>query len=132
MARHCSRRGDVRAFWFGGAQGFFETDAVPLIESPQRSEPGRALLVVAQSFLHLGQGQIRLFCHQRQQIIFVRTDPVRAAISASGLGGHAAGLAPTLHPLDRRTGADFEAARHLADRHPGLACSLNHALTQIL
>jgi len=49
---------------------------VPIIEPPQGSKPGHELLVVAQSLLHLGQGQIRVCGDQSQQIIFVRSDPV--------------------------------------------------------
>ena len=104
------RLSDVRPILLGGAQAFFEADAVPIEEAPHRTNASLLPVLLQQSALDLVQRQIGFPTNQVQQPTFVPLQR-RAAAAAQRLGRHAARLPPALHPTDRRRIADLKLAR---------------------
>ena len=94
------RRGDARPILLGCPNAFFEADAVPIEEPPNRTDAGLLLTFIKQATLNLLQRQVGFLPHQFKQpfLLFER----RPALAFDRFDFKAAGFPPALHQTDRR------------------------------
>jgi len=66
----------------------------------------------------LAQGDVRLLLNERQNLLGMRLDPMRAPVAALRLGPDIAAPPPPIDPFDRRRRGNPEAFRRRTPRHP--------------
>src|SRR5262249_3680488 len=91
---------------------FFEGDVMTVEEAPDRADAGLLPPLGAQPRADLLQRQVRLRGDQVDEPLLVLLQR-RTAVAGAGLGLHASGLPPSIHPSDGRRDAEVQDARHL-------------------
>ena len=121
----------VRPLLLAGVSGFFKCDPPSIEEAPHGALRHPQPVLALQMSGDLRQRHIRGLLDQRQNLLAVRLDPMRAVVAALRSRLISARPVPRLDPLDRCRDADPKPLRCRPSRHPTIHRH-HHPATQVI